>query len=158
MSMKLNIGVSRKVGLPDFGSIGASCGLELELDAGLLDRDDGTLGRRIRAAYAAAELAVHDELDRLRQPVGPGAGRVRFVPAAPQLEAAGSRPEKPPIKQSEERPATPNQLKAIRMIVGRFRIDLAAILRGEFGVPRPEELTLGQASKLIDILKERNGV
>ena len=37
MPMKLNVGVSRKVGLPDYGSVGASCNLELELDAGLLD-------------------------------------------------------------------------------------------------------------------------
>ena len=39
MPMKLNVGVSRKVGLPNYGSVGASCNLELELDATLLERD-----------------------------------------------------------------------------------------------------------------------
>ncbi len=32
MALKLNVGVSRKVGLPDYGSVGASCNLELEID------------------------------------------------------------------------------------------------------------------------------
>ena len=31
MSLKLNVGVSRKVGLPDYGSVGASCNLETDL-------------------------------------------------------------------------------------------------------------------------------
>ena len=49
MPMKLNVGVSRKVGLPDYGSVGASCNLELELDSGMLDRDlDGVPGPRPR--------------------------------------------------------------------------------------------------------------
>ena len=39
MPMKLNLGVSHKVGLPDYGSVGASCNLGLELDSDLLDRD-----------------------------------------------------------------------------------------------------------------------
>ena len=39
MPLKLNVGVSRKVGLPDYGSVGASCNLELELDASMIDKD-----------------------------------------------------------------------------------------------------------------------
>ena len=34
MPMKLNVGVSRKVGLPDYGSVGASLQPQMELDAG----------------------------------------------------------------------------------------------------------------------------
>ena len=33
MPLKLNVGVSRKVGLPDYGSVGASCNVEVELDS-----------------------------------------------------------------------------------------------------------------------------
>ena len=33
MALKLTVGVSRKVGLPAFGSVGASRNLELEVDA-----------------------------------------------------------------------------------------------------------------------------
>ena len=39
MPLKLNVGVSRKMGLPEYGSIGASCSLELELDGSLLTGD-----------------------------------------------------------------------------------------------------------------------
>ena len=66
MPMKLNVGVSRKVGLPDYGSVGASCNLEMELDAGLLEKDLDGFHARIRGAYVAAHQAVHDELARFR--------------------------------------------------------------------------------------------
>src|SRR3954454_24122483 len=70
MPMKLNVGVSRKVGLPDYGSVGASCNLELELESSLLDRDLDAFHAKIRCAYVAAHQAVHDELARLRGPNG----------------------------------------------------------------------------------------
>ena len=66
MPMKLNVGVSRKVGLPNYGSVGASCNLELELDATLLERDLNAFHTQIRGAYMAAHQAVHDELARLQ--------------------------------------------------------------------------------------------
>ena len=40
MPLTLNVGLSRKVGLPEFSSIGASCGVAVELDSAL-----GMLGR-----------------------------------------------------------------------------------------------------------------
>ena len=66
MPLKLNVGVSRKVGLPNYGSVGASCNLELELDATLLERDLDAFHNQIRGAYVAAHQAVHDELARLQ--------------------------------------------------------------------------------------------
>ena len=72
MPLKLNVGVSRKVGLPDYGSVGAVCNLEMELDAGLLEHDLDGFHARIRDAYVAAHQAVHDELARLQAPVNAG--------------------------------------------------------------------------------------
>jgi hypothetical protein len=74
MPMKLNVGVSQKVGLPNYGSVGASCNLEMELDASLIDKDLDGFHDRIRAAYVAAHQAVHDELARLHAPTTNGAG------------------------------------------------------------------------------------
>ena len=85
MALKLNVGVSRKVGLPDYGSVGASCNLELELDAGLLERDLDAFHARVRDVYVAAHQAVHDELARLQAP-GRGAARPAGTAAPPRLE------------------------------------------------------------------------
>ncbi len=42
MPMKLNVGLSRKVGEPNYGSRGASVNLELELDAALVELSDAS--------------------------------------------------------------------------------------------------------------------
>ena len=52
MPIKLNVGVSRKVGLPDYCSVGASCNLELELETALLEKDLEGFHARIRKAYS----------------------------------------------------------------------------------------------------------
>ena len=36
MPLTLNVGLSKKIGQPDYGSLGASCNLAVELDANLL--------------------------------------------------------------------------------------------------------------------------
>ena len=161
MPMKLNVGVSRKVGLPDYGSVGASCNLELELDSNLLDRDLDAFHARIRGAYVAAHQAVHDELARLQ---GPKAEPREKLPARavngsePRNGHAGTngsatvrRSQGVPVRAAK--PATPSQVKAIRAIANKQDADLDAILRQDYEVERPEELTLRQASSLIDMLK-----
>ena len=65
MGVKLNVGVSKKIGLPDYGSAGSTCNLELELDNAALDRPD-EFHRRVREAYAACRTAVEDELGNHR--------------------------------------------------------------------------------------------
>ena len=51
------------------------------------------------------------------------------------------------------KPATPNQVKAIVAISRNKDTDLAGLLRHEYKVDRPEDLTFWQASELIDLLK-----
>ncbi len=154
MSLKLNVGVSRKVGLPDYGSVGASCNLEVELDAGLIDRDLDAFQARVRGVYVAAHQAVHDELARLHAPVA----EPQDPPAADRHASNGhaggnGRADRPPAGRSRLRkPATENQVRAIRSIANRQQADLDGLLR-EFGVDRPEDLSLKQASELIDTLK-----
>lgn len=62
--LRLNVGTNRKIGQPDYGSAGASCNLELELDTTLFQDLDG-LQHVVRRAYAACNQAVNDELARL---------------------------------------------------------------------------------------------
>jgi hypothetical protein len=158
--MKLNVGVSRKVGMPDYGSVGASCNLEVELDAGLLERDLDGFQARIRGAYVAAHQAVHDELARLQAPSE--VNTTQSPPAAIVNKSAngyhransngtiahvqGDRPR-------TRKPATASQVKAILAIARRQDTDLVGVLRQEFDVERPQDLSLRQASQLIDLLK-----
>ena len=39
MPLKLTVGLSKKVGLPNYGSLGATCGLEVELPNQVLYAD-----------------------------------------------------------------------------------------------------------------------
>jgi len=51
------------------------------------------------------------------------------------------------------RPATASQVKAIRAIAARRKIDLVGLLRERFGLTTADELGIRQASALIDELK-----
>ena len=55
--------------------------------------------------------------------------------------------------QHNPRPATQSQIRAIYAIAGRQHIDLPGRLQGRFSMGRPEDLSLSQASQLIDELK-----
>jgi hypothetical protein len=65
MPKKLNVGVSHKVALPDFGSVRTSCNLELGL-AALLERDLDGFHTQIPDANLAAHQAIHNEMQRLQ--------------------------------------------------------------------------------------------
>ena len=160
MPMKLNVGVSRKVGLPDYGSVGASCNLELELESSLLERDLEAFHSRIRGAYVAAHQAVHDELARL-QSLADSKAEAPAWTSGRRASANGHSGESQNgqagrFQESPERgrkPATPNQVKAIRAIARSQEADLEGLLRHEFDAGRPEDLSVKQASDVIDLLR-----
>lgn len=64
MPLRLNIGLSKKLGLPDYGSLGASCNVDIELDAAFLQTDPEAFQRHARNAYDACRRAVQEELSR----------------------------------------------------------------------------------------------
>jgi hypothetical protein len=129
MPLKLNIASSRKVGEPNYGSRGATVGLEMEVDSSLVDHPR-QLHERIRRLFRLAKQSVNLELGSP-------------PPARQQLD------EPEPII----RPATGRQIRAIQAIAGRRNLDLTEELRGRFGIERPEDLSLVEASQLIDVIK-----
>jgi hypothetical protein len=170
MPLKLNVGVSRKVGLPDYGSMGASCNVEVELDAGLLEHDLDGFHARVKKAYIAAHQAVHDELARNHvlngsEPTGANGHGEQALPGnngTTSGSTARSRGQWGPAARAsnghgkpnrQRKAATANQVKAILAIARKHNADLDGLLRDEYGVAQPEDLTLAEASQLIDQLK-----
>ena len=159
MPLRLNVGVSKKLGLPAYSSVGASCNLDLELDHGLL-RDPAGLRDQVRGAFAAAREAVEAELARIYpegDPAGPHAAlALDGPPLAPRRSLAEGGPSTPRTEPSRPprpgKPATPSQVRAILSIARRNHADLDGLLC-DLGVARPEELSLAAASALIDQLK-----
>ena len=144
--LKLNIGLSKKIGESNYGSRGASVNLELEVEAGLVNQPD-ELQERIRRLFRLAKASVDEELN--------GHGD---HPSSNGHNGNGT--SNGSGYRNGGRPATQSQARAIRAIAGRQRVDLQQLLGDRFGVDRPEDLSISDASQLIDDLKgpaESNG-
>lgn len=126
--IKLNAGISRKVGESNYGSRGAAVNVELELESSAA-QDTQLLQDRIRKLFTIARDAVNEELglNSNGQP----------VPQPSQKNGNGNL-----------RPATEAQLRAIRAICERLGLDPQdeALSRVKQGLA---ELTLPNASLLI---------
>jgi hypothetical protein len=64
--VKININVNSKIGQPNFGSFGAGCSIELDIDQAALKQPDDVLAQ-IRFAGDLARAAVERELDLQRK-------------------------------------------------------------------------------------------
>ena len=53
MSLKLNVGICKKIAQPDFRSLGACCSVEVALDPSLIFNDVAGFHIRVNQAYAA---------------------------------------------------------------------------------------------------------
>jgi hypothetical protein len=154
MPLKLIVGVSKKLGLPEFSSVGASCNVEVELDPGLLEHDLDAFHERARAAYVACHQAVEDDLARSQAMSRPAIHGRNGTAATngTHPSRAGSVGNRPRLS------ATASQVRAIIAIARKQDADLEGVLQGDFGVDQPEDLSLSQASRLIDRLKAAAGV
>ncbi len=140
MPLKASVGLSRKIGQENYGSLGANCQLEIELDASIID-DAEAFHARIRRLYALANQSVVDQLTR-----GGGSG-------AP---SPSNSPTEPP---ANDEPASNKQVKYL-LDIARQQHDMDLARTANFceqavGVSDVYQLTKSQASTVIDRLNGR---
>jgi hypothetical protein len=64
MPMTIRTGLTKKTGLPDFGSLGATCEVIFEASHGLLEDNLDAFHRKVQTVFVAVRQAVQDELAR----------------------------------------------------------------------------------------------
>ena len=101
--LKINVGLSRKVGESNYGSRGATVNLEIELDSSLATQPD-QLHDRIRQLFRLAKSSIDEELNGQGSDNGSG--------------------DQNGHSAKNERPATQSQVRAIHAIADRQKTDL----------------------------------
>jgi hypothetical protein len=147
--LKLNAGVSKKISDNNFGSRGASVNLEIELESAVVQDPDG-LQDRIRQLFRLAQQSVNEELQRPDTDVPAAQGQPS--PNGNGRHNGNGNGQTAP-RRSNGRRATASQARALRAIADRQGLNLATELQNRFGIDRPEDLGIGEASQLIDDLK-----
>lgn len=171
MPMRLCVGLTKKIGQPQYGSLAASCHLELEVEPSLIERDASAFQERVRNVFAVCRREVDTELesgDRRKS---------KCLPPAPEI--ANRDPTKSLLRNDaakhnsqgndtmtngdftyddgdESQPASASQLSYVCRLASR--IGRAAALRVEvlaqrrYGKPLVE-LSRFEASHLIGALR-----
>ncbi len=168
MPLKLHVGLSKKIGLPNYGSLGASCHLEVELDSQVITRDRNEFKQQLHQAFEVCSQAVDDQLthrvpasreavvkaSRAENPRGPESTGASQNGASEAVSPAGTNGRAP---AGQPRPnlrlATSPQVRAIIAIANRQDVNLVELLQNRFGVDDPSALTVSDASQLIDELR-----
>ena len=154
MPLKLIAGVSKKLGLPGYSSVGAICHVELELDSGLIQEDPDAFRAQVREIYTQCAESVDEELARhqtLRNPTGSGT----------EMPAAGAAPANGNGHINGRAPsrASARQMEYAQSLAGRLGMDseqLDGHCQRLFEKPLGE-LSGGEASGLICALQEMRG-
>lgn len=143
--IKLSANYSKKLPVPglEFSSRSCSAGLEIEVAGGT---DAEQIKKKLRQLYALLEEAVDKQFEQEtgRPTVANGRDRANSEPRKRNGSGNG-------------RTATDAQLKAIRAIAkdhGLSREQLEDLIEREFGIKEMHSLSLSQASRVIDLLKE----
>lgn len=113
MPLTINVGLCKKVGQPDYGSVGASCSVEIELDQSARPNDlDDAFHERVSHAYRACRKAVEGEL------------AAHHKSTAPRATDSHDTAHKQSGGQANGRnglPASEKQLDYIRQLAGQIR-------------------------------------
>ena len=140
--LKLNVGLSRKIGEADSSSCGASANLEVELDPDLINQPD-RLREHVRRLFRLAPEALGQEPNLRDAPDG-------------RLTVADDGQHNSHHRGRRGRRATRAQILAIHGLATRHEVDLDGLLRDRYRVCQLYELSVLEASKLVDELKAMN--
>ena len=165
MPMKLNVGLSRKVGEPNYGSRGATVNLELEIDSTLVAEPE-RLQERIRDLFGLAKASIDEELQSEPTRPAPDAQRSNGRAATNTRQAhangrngasrgatTGSRSNGNGRQTANNPPpATASQVRALHAIANRLGLNLEAEIQDRFDITDAATLTIAEASQLIDDL------
>lgn len=69
--MKATININQKIGQPNYGSFGASCSFEIDIDQAALEKSPDTILAHCRLLADLARVAVERELDLQRRKAAP---------------------------------------------------------------------------------------
>ena len=130
MPLKINVGVSRKVGEPHYSSRGGNVHFEAEVEATLLQEPE-ELHKRVRYLFRLANDALQEQLG--------GA-------SLPEHLTNGNNQEDPPPMSSRQR-------ELIQRLALELNLDLEALVAEAFDTDSWQHLARTEASHLIDILK-----
>lgn len=171
MPMKLSVGLTKKIGQPQYGSLAASCQLEVEVESSLFERDPSAFQERARKAFAACRREVETELeygDRCKTHYLPPALEMANHEATNSLSSSQAAKHGPlgngvaangdftSDGDDESQPASASQLSYLRRLASRIgrttalRIEVLAQRR--YGKPLVE-LSRLEASRLIATLR-----
>lgn len=164
MPLKANIGLSKKVGLPDYGSLGASCNLELELDASLVS-DPAAFSEKIQRLYALAHQSIVDQLAHQAGPSsngnGNGNGHAKPSNGRNGNGHSGSNGNGRASVNDDNALASNRQVKFLLDLARQQHkmnmTETAEFCREAVGVNDVYQLTKAQASTIIDRLSGKNG-
>jgi len=148
--LKLNVGFTKKVGEANYGSRGAAVNLELEFDSSLAG-DAERLRERIKRLFVMAKASVYEELAGAKSTGTCTNGDNGDDPTHGQANGNGRAAGR---RRDGTRPATASQVRALGAIAERQGIELGDKLHARFGVRNAAELTITEASGLIDELKQ----
>lgn len=148
--LKLNVGFTKKIGEANYGSRGASVNLELELDS-MLVGDADRLRERIKQLFVMAKASVDEEL------VGSKANGTCANGDGKALGETNGNGHPAGRRRDGTRSATASQVRALNAIAEHQGIELGNKLHSMFGVNDPAQLTITEASGLIDEMKNKNG-
>jgi hypothetical protein len=161
MPVKVNVGLTKKLGLPNYGSAGASCSVEFELDTGQVLENPEGFQRYVQNAYGACREAVQAELGRQLQSTNPPVIEENNSPDNGQLE----------VTDDSSNVTTPATLGIVHASPLASQRQISYVHHLAHGIPgltprrleilsatvcgkRLAHLTTSEASQLIDTLKD----